>query len=202
MTPKVFLRTYEKLKQEVTSGRYKPGQRLHARALADTLKASTSPVTNAMRQLVGEMVLEYTTDGFIIPWVNEQRLRDLFNWMAWLTTNLPDDLDLNAPEIRPPTTGPSVSDIVDGTERLFSAIAAPTQNAELIHWMGNANDRLRAIRHLEGSLIPDQETELTTLLQYVRDGSRPTLRRALGRYHKRRLDLVPQLVGLSYQDRH
>ena len=201
MTPKVFQRTYVKLKQEVTSGQYKPGQRLQARSLADILNASTSPVTNAMRQLVGEAVLEYTADGFIIPWVNEQRLRDLINWSAWLTSNIPEDADAANDTLRVTVPAPAASEIVSTTEHLLIAIAATAQNAELNRWLGNANDRLRSIRHLEGRLLPDREEELATMTEAWNSGVRPTLRRVLGRYYKRRLDLVPQLVGLSYQDR-
>ncbi len=200
MTPRIFERTYLELKREVTSGRHKPGQRLQARGLADILKASTSPVTNAMRQLVGERVLEYSSeDGFIIPWVNEQRLRDLLSWSAWVCVTGLEDIgtaDCQADDTVLP------ADVVAATEHLFLAIAAPVQNTELTRNIGNNNDRLRAIRTLEHSLISDRADELNDLNQVRRAGTRPALVDAIGRYYRRRLDLIPQLVGLSYQDRH
>lgn len=203
MTPRIFERAYRALKLEVTSGRYKPGQRLQARALADILNASTSPVTNAMRQLVGERVLEYTDeDGFIIPWVNEQRLRDLLSWTAWLTTTGHDDLEATAGHFVRGEPDLPHEDIVAATEQLFLALVGNMQNMELTRNMGNSNDRLRAIRKLEEGLLPDRFEELKGLVQAWTEGNRPVLRRALGRYHRRRLDVVPQLVGLSYQDRH
>gem|GEM_PF-1958536 len=155
-----------------------------------------------MRQLVGERVLEYTgEDGFIIPWVNEQRLRDLLSWSSWLSTTDPDDfhhctVDRRPDDIALPT------DVVAATEHLFLAIAAPAQNTELTRHIGNSNDRLRAIRTLEHSLIPDRTDELHDLNQLHQTGNRPALVDAVGRYYRRRLDLIPQLVGLSYQDRH
>ena len=202
MTPKVFERTYVELKREVTSGHYKPGQRLQARSLADVLNASTSPVTNAMRQLVGERVLEYTSeDGFIIPWVNEQRLRDLIYWSAWLTTAASDDFDASTAG-RKADNSALPPDIVAATEQVFLAIVTPVQNAELTRNIGNANDRLRVIRHLERSLFTDRTEELVGVDGLRTEGNRAALRKAIGRYHRRRLDVVPQLVGLSYQDRH
>lgn len=202
MTPKVFERTYVELKREVTSGHYKPGQRLQARSLADVLNASTSPVTNAMRQLVGERVLEYTSeDGFIIPWVNEQRLRDLIYWSAWLTTAAPDDFDASSVG-RKADNSALPQDIVAATEQVFLALVSPVQNTELTRNIENANDRLRAIRHLEQSLFADRTEEIVGLDGLRTEGNRAALRRAIGRYHRRRLDVVPQLVGLSYQDRH
>lgn len=202
MTPKVFERTYVELKREVTSGHYKPGQRLQARSLADVLNASTSPVTNAMRQLVGERVLEYTSeDGFIIPWVNEQRLRDLIYWSAWLTTAAPDDFDASSVGTKAGSSD-LPPDIVAATEQVFLALVSPVQNNELTRNIENANDRLRAIRHLEHSLFTDRTEELVGVDGLRTEGNRAALRRAIGRYHRRRLDVVPQLVGLSYQDRH
>jgi hypothetical protein len=202
MTPRIFERTYLELKREVTSGRHKPGQRLQARGLADIVKASTSPVTNAMRQLVGERVLEYTSeDGFIIPWVNEQRLRDLLSWSAWLCATRPEDFHIDATDCQANDTS-LPADVVTGTEYLFLAITAPAHNAELTHHIGNSNDRLRAIRILEQNLIPDRADELNDLTQVHLAGNRPALIGAIGRYYRRRLDLIPQLVGMSYQDRH
>ncbi len=202
MTPKIFERTYLELKREVTSGRYKPGQRLQARGLADVLKASTSPVTNAMRQLVGERVLEYTSeDGFIIPWVNEQRLRDLLSWSAWLVAAVPGDISTGRATTTTDDT-PLPADVVAGTEQVFLAIVAPVQNVELLRNVGNSNDRLRAIRTLEHSLITGRSDELTELDQLRRDENRFGLHTSISRYFRRRLDVVPQLVGLSYQDRH
>ena len=202
MTPKVFERTYLALKREVTSGRYKPGQRLQARSLADVLNASTSPVTNAMRQLVGERVLEYTgEDGFIIPWVNEQRLRDLFRWSAWLAVASPEEIDGAGVQLQADDLTPD-DDIVVATERVFLALVGQVQNAELIRQVDNANDRLRAVRTLENRLISDQRDEIAGLERLRHEGNKPALRRAVSRYCRRRLDIVPQLVGLSYQDRH
>jgi len=203
MTPRIFVRTYEELKREVTSGRYKPGQRLQARSLADALRTSTSPVTQAMRQLVGEAILEYTAeDGFIIPWVTEQRLRDLVSASVWLTSTGLDDVEQKAPKSDPEDVVPSEIDVVRGTERLFRVIVDRMQNAELSRWLDNTNDRLRTIRQLERHLVPDRVDELMALDKLWTDGSRLALRRGLTRYHKRRFDLIPQLIGLSYQDRH
>ncbi len=202
MTPRIFERTYLELKREVTSGRHKPGQRLQARGLADILKASTSPVTNAMRQLVGERVLEYAhEDGFIIPWVNEQRLRDLLSWSSWLCATGSKDFHLGTADRQAEDTV-LPADVVAATEHLFLAITTPAQNAELTRSIGNSNDRLRAIRVLEQNLISDGKDELNRLDQVRRDGNRPALVDAVRRYYRRRLDLTPQLVGLSYQDRH
>jgi len=201
MTPRIFERTYQELKREVTSGRHKPGQRLQARGLADILRASTSPVTNAMRQLVGERVLEYTSeDGFIIPWVNEQRLRDLLSWSAWMCTASLADLQRGVAG-RHEHDNELPADIVAATESLFVSMAIPAKNAELTRSIGNSNDRLRAIRMLEHTLISNRKEELSSLDQLRRSGDRALMVEAVGRYYRRRLDLIPQLVGLSYQDR-
>ncbi len=202
MTPKVFIRTYSELKMEVTSGRYKPGQRLQARPLADVLRASTSPITNAMRQLVGEQILEYTADdGFIFPWVTERRLRDLLSWTAWLTTAAFEDPETAHSLPFPDDADAASADLVEMTERLFLNFAGASPNSDHVWSITNSNDRLRPIRMLEANLFADRTEELTALAEPWKDRNRPALRRALVRYHKRRLDAVSQLIGLSYQDR-
>ena len=202
MTPTVFIRTYAKLKTEVTSGRYKPGQRLPARTLADLLRASTSPVTNAMRQLVGEQILEYTDDdGFIIPWATERRLKDLLSWTAWLTTAAFEDSEAAHPTPFGDDPAADGANIVEVTEHLFLTFAGPSPNGDHIWSVTNSNDRMRPVRLLEANLFSDRAEEIAALAATWKDGNRPALRRALGRYHKRRLDAVSQLIGLSYQDR-
>ena len=201
MTPRVFDRIYTELKREVTSGRYKPGQRLQARSLADVLRASTSPVTNTMRQLVGEDILEYTDDdGFIIPWVTDRRLRDLYRWTLRVTTprheigeasNVPTSFDAVMIE----------DDLVGSTERLFLAMTAGEQNSEVTRALSNNSDRLRATRALEGQLFADRREELQALADLFASGNHTALITSLANYHRRRLDAVPQLVGLSYPDR-
>ena len=197
MTPKIFERIYIELKREVTSGRYMPGQRLQARSLADTLRTSTSPVNQAMRQLIGEQVLEYSHhDGFIVPRVTERRLRDLIQWSAWLTR-------LSATSHVPETTAPKadISDIVAGTESLLRCVVASGQSGEFLRAIDNANYRLRATRRLEEHLFNDRPAELQDLIQTWDERDLSRLSHALKRYHDRRLAAVSQLVGLSYQER-
>ncbi|HTM82191.1 GntR family transcriptional regulator [Asticcacaulis sp.] len=199
MTPKIFERIYIELKREVTSGRYMPGQRLQARSLADTLRTSTSPLTHAMRQLIGENVLEYSAqDGFIVPRVTERRLRDQYVWCRHLTSIGLSSASSNEPSPLPP---PGDTEIIGSTEHLFGVIAATAGNLDLTQAMANISDRLRATRLLEGQLFVDCPVELTDLIELWNAARITALRRALTAYHQRRLTAVPQLLSLSYQDR-
>lgn len=199
MTPKIFERIYIELKKEVTSGQYMPGQRLQARSLADTLRTSTSPITQAMRQLIGEQVLEYSEhDGFIVPRVTERRLRDLIQWSASLTrTSLAGSMP--ASEHWPSLN--QATDTVALAEAVLRSVVALGQNAEFSHAINNTNDRLRATRYLEPVIVPDVADELDDLTKIWRAQDVTRLSQALGQYHDRRLAVVSQLVGLSYQDR-
>lgn len=199
MTPKIFDRTYLALKREVTSGRYLPGQRLQARSLAETLKTSTSPVTNAMRQLVGEDILDYSApDGFIIPRVTERRLTGLYRWSAWLTSVSAGHPEVIAADRASPD--PPSADVVTATETFFLRVTSAADSGEVTRAMINTNERLRATRRLEAYLFADLDAEVARLML---EGARPgegRLGPALADYHRRRLLHVAQLVGLSYQD--
>ena len=200
MTPKVFERIYAELKQEVTSGRYLPGHRLQARALAYTLRTSTSPVTLAMRQLVGEDILDYTPqDSYIIPRVSERRLRDLFEWTRFLTAaGMESFASANQEPSRAILPLPAEA---HGIEAVFAALSVTTGNAELIRAMANSNDRLRSTRKLEADIFGDPATEVGRLSDTFLHGSATDLAAEIFAYHDRRMDSVTQLVGLSYRER-
>jgi len=199
MTPKVFDRTYSELRQEVTSGRYLPGQRLQARALADALRTSTSPVINAMRQMVGEDILHYTlTDGFIIPRVTEQRLKSLYQWSRWLTTAGSIDEALRGQLGPAPETEGSA--VLTATESLFQALTFTKDSAEFSRSMDNTNIRLRCTRLLEPLAFPDLDEEFGDLVECLQGMDAAASRHALDNYHRRRIDAVSRLVGLSYQE--
>ena len=201
MTPKIFGRTYDALKREVTNGRYHPGQRLQARALAEVLKTSTSPVTSAMRQLVGEDILEYSEqDGFIIPRVTERRLHDLFSWSSWLSMRKAPLASDNDGEHEPMIVE-ATDDILASTEEMLLATAIYSRNSELVRSAMNNNDRLRATRRLEPSLFSDLQSEILALMAKWNERDDAGFRSLLSAYHARRLDAVKHLVVLSYQDR-
>lgn len=199
MTPKVFERNYVELKREVTSGRYMPGQRLQARTLADALRTSTSPVNQAMRQLIGEQVLEYSMqDGFIVPRVTEKRLRDLLHWSAHIAVlSIENGAAIPEAPFSPESIG---TDLIERTEAFFLRLAGMSQNSELAHAMANVNDRLRSIRPLEVDLFPDLSEEIDELLAAWNTRDKPRLHHVVTRYYERRVAAVSQLVGLSYRD--
>jgi DNA-binding GntR family transcriptional regulator len=199
MTPRVFDNTYQALKREVTNGSYPPGQRLQARALADRLGTSTTPITEAMRQLLGENVLEYTAqDGFIIPRVNLRRVHDLYYLNNWLTGRCLADIVANRATVSLIGNVTDQTEVLLMTERFMIALAAASQNSEVLRQVGNVNDRLRSCRLLETNLLDDTTAELNGLIGQWNNKDWEHLRADLSNYHIRRLDQIPQLVIGSY----
>ncbi|WP_262423158.1 hypothetical protein [Brevundimonas denitrificans] len=86
------------------------------------------------------------------------------------------------------------ADIVARTEALFDAIAALPEIAECGEAMAHANDRLRAVRRLEGYVIAGREAELASLYAAANEPDR--LVSALEAYRDRRLAVVPDLMRL------
>jgi hypothetical protein len=191
-------RVYANLRQRILSHAYRPGARLDAADLADTLSSSVTPVRDALNRLAGEGLVEaHSGEGFNLPAVDEPGLADLYRWSA-------DLIDLAAAH-SPSTTPDHPSATVSGenhatrTAALFAAIAARSDNVEHARAVGLCNARLSAARMVEPDLFTDTDAELTHLAELARAGPRALLRPALRRYHACRVKRASALVRLLYR---
>ncbi|MBW4332233.1 GntR family transcriptional regulator [Stakelama sp. CBK3Z-3] len=187
----VFDRVYSGLKQMLRQGRRSPGARLDPAALADELAASITPVRDALYRLTGERMVDGAGEGFQVPLLTEPDLRDLYAWNLQLLLAAPRPGDLPAAQIG---TGPSVL-IAERAEALFAGIARLSGNCEQLAAVTALNDRLYAVRICEESWFGDCEEELAALVQ----AESREIRVLLGRYHRRRIAAVPELLRLRYR---
>ena len=77
--------TYRRLKRALMEGIWPGGAKLEAMRLAEDFGVSMTPVRDSLNQLVGEGLVDLTPgEGFRVPPLTEQRLRDLLDVNAVL----------------------------------------------------------------------------------------------------------------------
>lgn len=189
----VFDRVYDGLKQMLRHGAVVPGARLDPAALSASLTASITPVRDALHRLAGERLVEATSDGFHVPVLSEPDLRDLYVWNhQLLLLALRSTRRSHADFLEPPPDEVHTAEIA---ERLFAAIARATGNREQVLAIDALNDRLHAARRAELGVLANAGHELADMLE----ADLRALRSLLGRYHRRRLAAVPEIVRALYR---
>ncbi len=189
---------YRKVRRDLRSGHYTPGQRIDPATLAAKFDASPTPVRFALYRLVGEnLIVDHARDGLHIPLPTEVVLRDLYDWMERLLL-MACDIGV-APAVRatePLKLVPADDDLVKPTWLLFDAIARATAHRSLHHAVKQANDRLAPVRWTVQELLEHPFEELSELNRYWQEYDTPALKSALHDYHERRKQLVPRIVAL------
>lgn len=185
----VFDRVYGGLKQMLREGRRSPGARLDPAALADELAASITPVRDALYRLTGERMVDAAGEGFQVPLLTEPDLRDLYAWNLQLLLAAPRLLDMPVPKIE----AAQAITVAERVESLFAGMARLSGNCEQLAAVTALNDRLHAVRIGEEIWFGDCDKELASLAQAEKR------RGLLGRYHRRRIAAVPDLLRLRYR---
>jgi DNA-binding GntR family transcriptional regulator len=192
----VFDRVYGGLRTMLRQGAAAPGARLDPAALASTLVASITPVRDALHRLAGERLVEATADGFQVPVLSEPDLRDLYAWNhQLLLLALRTSPRSRAGFVEPP---PAEAHSAEIAESLFAAVARASGNREQLLAIEALNDRLHAVRRAELGVLAQVGQELADMLE----ADLRTLRGLLGRYHRRRMAAVPDIVRALYRPQH
>ena len=185
--------TYRRLKNALLEGRFPVGAKLEAMRLADDFGVSMTPVRDSLNQLVGEGLVDFTPgEGFRVPLLTEQALRDILQINALLLEQAPDndrtsrDIDEGSNDTR----GAYADRLADA----FRGIAANSGNRFRVHLVERINDRLHTLRKLEPELWPAASQSLEQIERTFRQGSDEQTR-AIRAYHRHIQDLVPALVG-------
>lgn len=194
MSPaQVLERTYATLKERLLRGHYAPGQRLEAVRLADDLNVSMTPVRDVLNRLTGERLVQAMAgDGFYVPVMTEDALRDLLAWNAHLLGHAVRATRRTEDESHTGLGTPA--DPANRTAALFLTMARDLDNAEFEQAVANANDRLHVIRNREPVVLKRCEEELLDLERAYRDADARDLTRQLRSYHARRLRQVSNLL--------
>lgn len=187
-------RIYHVLKTQIMLGERRAGERLDPARLASELNASTTPVRDALHQLLGErMVQAYPQQGFQVPVLSETALRELYVWTGDLLGLLLRIWRGGAGAAPLPLR--DGANVAQAAADLFDAIAITLGNSEHRRAVRHASDRLHQARTIEAEVLADAAGELDRLIEAWTKQSAPELRSGLQHYHRRRLAAVPAIVS-------
>ena len=197
--PGTFERVYAAIKQQLHSGMCRPGDRLEPALLAYDLNASVTPVRDALHRLTGERLVEAPRhEGFRVPALTEGTLRHLYSWQRDLLL-----LALPTRRAAPGADEIAPADRSQGIERvrsIFAALAQGTGNPEHVFALDAVAERLRLVARFEPLLLGSLEDEWAEFAVALETRDRGSLRRAINRYHRRRIRAVPQLLERLQQE--
>lgn len=190
---------YLSLKSLLLSHRYRPGQPIDVKALADQFGASVTPVRDGLCRLVGEELVEMRAGGGFQLWLpSTDSLRDLYFWngqhllAALHATPLASIKTLLFSVQRSRIETAADPDLqVAG---LFQKIADASANREFSLKAAAANARLYHVRQAERVLMPDASAEAGRLMRPGGANVQKAVRRKILLYHRRRILLAPQIV--------
>jgi len=190
-------RVHDALKRRIMDHDFRPGDRLDPAALAEALSASTTPVREALNQLVGEGLAESRAGGgFQIPLLDEPGLKDLYAWsgevLALAIRGWQDLAPIDAEACE-------TSQVAERTADLFLAIARRSVNREHGRAVERLNARLHPIRHVEAHVTAGIDDEVAAMIAAASDGKRDVLRRLISAYHRRRRRLAAKIVRAVYR---
>lgn len=197
--PGTFERVYAAIKQQLRSGMCRPGERLEPALLSSDLNASVTPVRDALHRLTGERLVEAPRhEGFRVPAWTEGSLRHLYSWqrdllfLALLTSRAVPSPDQVA--------GADRSQGLEGVRAIFAAIVQGTGNPEYVFALDAVAERLLPAGRFEPLLLGPVEDERAEFAAALEKCDRGALRRAIKRYHRRRIRAVPELLERLQQD--
>lgn len=194
--PGTFERVYAAIKQRLREGRYRPGDRLDPAALSEELYASVTPVRDALHRLTGERLVEAPPHGgFRVPAMTEGTLRQLYAWHLdlLLLAIIKQRAAMSGDE-----AGLEAAKAGNARERqlnLFLALARSAGNPEHAIALSRLSERLEPVQRLEQAFLDGTDAETEEIVEAIRAGDRKALRRSLVRYHRRREQIVPQLLA-------
>lgn len=198
-----FERIYASLRGRLSAGRFVLGEPLEPAHLADDLNASITPVRDALHRLVGERLVDVSLGGgFRVPLLTEVGLRNLYDWnRRLLFLALADASRSAAASNAGALRDRPEADVPERTATLFSAIAALSSNPECAAAVAAAGERLAFVRRKEIELMDQHGAaeELARLTALHDDKDWPSLRRAIGAYHRHRIRLAGELIAALHK---
>lgn len=189
-------RVYLDLKAHVLDGRYPPGTRLDPVNLAKTLRASATPVREALHRLAGERIIDsWHQEGFRPPILAEADLYDLYSWASFL---LGLALRSDAPEADPPPGLIRLAahkDYGEALDALCRAIAMRSANREIRFAIFSLVERSHVFRKAEARVDPAARDMLAAMEADYRFARWSALRAKITRFHRRRMAFAGRVVA-------
>lgn len=194
--PGTFERVYAAIKEQLRRGFYRPGDRLEPAILSEQHNASVTPVRDALHRLTGERLVEAPRhEGFRVPVITEGTLRHLYAWHRDLLflaiLNRRPALGLEADAIE-------AQEAYERQNAVFLALVRMAGNPEHAFTFETLAERLEPVQRLAPLALDAVEQETDDILAALTANDATGLRRALVRYHRRRMQIAPELIERLY----
>lgn len=178
--------TLASLRQQVVSGRCRPGEPIVIQAEAQRLGVSTTPVREALSWLCGEGLVERArSGGYFAPALTTAILRDRYRFRLMCL--------MSALKLDPALSMPASADPNDPAP-LFDRIAERSGSPSLIQAYRWVSGFLSMHQSAERELIADAPTEMQALERAHAVPGAPDLIEGLIDFHQRRIDLASVLL--------
>jgi DNA-binding GntR family transcriptional regulator len=194
--PGTFERVYAAIREQLRRGFYRPGDRLEPALLSEQHNASVTPVRDALHRLTGERLVEAPRhEGFRVPVLTEGTLRHLYAWHR--------DLLFLAILNRRPALGLEVvtideQEVCERQSAVFIGLVRMTGNPEHVLTFETLAERLEPVQRLAALVLDAIEQETDDILAALKANDTRGLRRALVRYHRRRMQIASELIERLY----
>ncbi|WP_366932644.1 GntR family transcriptional regulator [Sphingopyxis sp.] len=189
-------RVYLDLKARLLAGQYPPGTRLDPVQLAKSLRASATPVREALHRLAGERIIDsWHQEGFRPPILAEADLHDLYNWASHL---LGLALRSEVPVPDPPAVLVNLAshaDYAEALDSLFRAIAMGSANREIRFAIFSLVERSHVFRRAEVRVDPSARELLAAMAADYRFARWSALRAKITRFHRHRMAMAGRVVA-------
>jgi DNA-binding GntR family transcriptional regulator len=189
-------RVYLDLKARLLAGQYPPGTRLDPVNLAKSLRASATPVREALHRLAGERIIDsWHQEGFRPPILAEADLHDMYSWGSWL---LGLALKGEPPQPDPPAGLVKLAvhkDYAEALDSLFRAIAMWSANREIRYAIFSLVERSHLFRKAEARVDPMAREALAAMEADYRFARWSALRAKITRFHQRRAAFAGRVVA-------
>lgn len=182
-------RSYRMLRDMLRVGGFAPGARLDANRLAEEIGVSMTPVRDALNRLAGERLVDASAgEGFHVPRLGENGLRQLYEWNAAIVTMA---VRTTAPAVLAEALAriDAAQSIWDRTSVSFDRIADAVPNAELRAAVHATTVRLHPFRMVEPAVLGDDNGELALMLAIS-----PAQVHEIRRYHARRMRAAADIL--------
>ena len=153
---------YERLKQDILTFNFRPGERLVELELCDRYEVSRTPVREALRRLEDDgLVIARDKGGRVVKGLDISDYEDVYAvrrilevYAVQTLSARADQIDIEALENDwregyPADTTPLDGSFVVPDERFHLGLAKATQNAYLVESLERVHDRLRTIRSVD-----------------------------------------------------
>ena len=183
--------TYRTIRRRLTRGDWPMGFRLDTARLAAEMGVNTSPVRDSLNRLAGELMVDFTPgNGFHVPWIDDEQLRELLDLNLLLVLAATDSRAFALP-------APTVQDDgAEGVAETYRRIAWCARNGELLRIIDATGSRLAPALRFDADVLGECAADTDELDDALAGTSLARVRELVCRHHALRRENAGSYIFL------